>query len=117
MVLFLYLSLIRRRILGREPRIPEIGAGRSLVNLGFLKSDLNVSVGSLGFPKSDLNEAVGRFGFLKPELTAQSSSSLSPDVQHMPRLVHLLRERKRLADAGTFPVAAVGFDGLLVVAP
>lgn len=102
MVLFLYLSLIRRRILGWEPRIPEIGAG--------------MSVGGLGFLKSDLNEAVGRFGFLKSELTAQSSSSLSPDVQHMPRLVHLLRERKGLGDAGTFPVAAVGFDGLLVVA-
>lgn len=102
MVLFLYLSLIRRRILGREPRIPEIGAG--------------MSVGGLGFLKSDLNEAVGRFGFLKSELTAQSSSSLSPDVQHMSCQVHLLRERKGLADAGAFPVAAVGFDGLLVVA-
>ena len=35
----------------------------------------------------------------------------------MSRLVHLLREWQGLSDAGAFPIAAVGFDGLLVVAP
>ena len=44
---------IRPRRAVRRPRIPEIQAGKPLVNLGFLKSDPDKPVGHLRFLKSE----------------------------------------------------------------